>query len=346
MDKRTIWALGLAVAVLVATILLISVNDDQLVMGDPAGSTGENGASGSVQSDGGGASSLLAEGDEDGVDLWQVNVGDTGFSGLGAENVGDVLFRGELTMRTLVDEDGNKRSVEVCTNIPEIEASKDYRFNTPGSDSIGLLLDLSACTVSVKSVTYGVVDELGANKGGALPQPGAYTFDRFQYSDLLEGTYALYRDWLAEETLPHRGSNSVVDAKIRARVNALDPVAEVLDVALTETQLKMKYDASSMSILDYYLNCDTDSPAVVIRWHNLLCYHGPKRAYDDKVTGYVKGSYEAQGLTILISGDHRHQSSVSFSGYSDRYRATCWWSDDLDDLSFLTFSVKLVCDEE
>lgn len=353
---------GAAVVAVVATFLLVSLVADHAVMGEPVGTTGAkekpSGPDGPGDDD---IDDLLAGEDDDEGDngLWQANVGGTEFSGLDKENVGDVLFRGESTTRTFVDEDGNERSVKVCANIPEIETSKDYGFDTPGSDGIELLLDFSTCVVSVASVTYGVVDEAGANEGEPSPQPGlpsgynrqqmnfgnpyihvAHLPYQFDSPDQGMGIYALHRDWFVEETLPQRAANRVFRADIRAQVVAADGFG----LALTETQLRMVYSAPNMNILSYFTSCDADSPAFVIRWRERWCYHGASNSSNNKVTGYVKGNYYA--LMPHTTETARHQSSVSFSGYSNGYRGSCWWSDDLDHISVLGLTVRLRCDEQ
>ena len=358
-DNRTISMFGAAVVAVVAAFLLVSLLGDQAVMGEPVGTTGgkekPSGPDGPSDDD---IDDLLGGEDDDEGDngLWQANVGGTEFSGLDKENVGDVLFRGESTTRTFVDEDGNERSMKVCANIPEIETSKDYGFDTPGSDGIELLLDFSTCVVSVASVTYGVVDEAGANEGEPSPQPGlpsgynrkqlnftdpgihaAHLPHRFDSPDQGMGIYALYRDQFAEEAAPQHSSNRVVRADIRAQVVAADGVG----FALTETQLRMVYSAPNMNILSYFTSCDADSPAIAIRWIERSCFHGASQRNSSRVSGYVKGTYDAWPLR-----NAEHQSSVSFQGYSNRYRATCWWSDDLDHISVLGLTVRLRCDEQ
>ena len=111
---------------------------------------------------------------------------------------------------------------------------------------------------------------------------------------------------------------------------------------ITETQLRIVYSAPSMNILSYFTSCDADSPAGVIRWIERSCYHGASESNSSEVGGYVRGTYDAWPLT-----DAEHQSSVSFNGYSNGYRATCWWSDDLDNVDlFGILTVRLRCDEQ
>lgn len=363
--KHSLWMLGAAVAAVSAMFLLISLVDDELVMGEPGTSADAAELSGPDQPDDDNIVGLSSGEDENEEedDLWQANVGGTDFSGLGENNVGDVLFRGKLITRTFVDEDGNERSVEVCADIPEIEASKDYRFDKPGSDGIEFLLDFSTCTVSIASIEYGVVSEEGFGEPGQTDSPSLQdlpsddkrqqpNFDVadldtsavpswFDGQKLAKGNYALYRDSFAEETLPQHVASRVFRADIRAQVIAADGFG----FALTETQLRMVYSAPNMNIISYFTSCDADSPAQLIRWIESWCYHGASNTYSNKVTGYVKGNYYA--IMPHTSENARHRSSVSFSGYSNGYRGTCWWSDDLDHINLAgILTVRLRCDEQ
>lgn len=361
-NKRTMSTFIVAVVAVVAMFLLILLAGNQAVMGDPVGSTGvEEKPSGPDGPGGDDIEDLLSDKDDDEADngLWQANVGGTDFSDLNEDNVGDVLFRGKLTTRTFIDEDGNERSMEVCADIPEIETSKDYRSDTPGSDSIELLLDFSTCIVSVASVTYGIVDEGREDEAEELPQPSlplgfnqqqmnfgtpdnraAYLPYRHKFDShhLASPKYASFQEPFLDEALPPRQVNRTISADIRAKVIAADGAGFLL----TQTQLQVAYSVSNMNIISYHRNCEAHSPAAIfrVRWYAPRCYHGRVYVDNNEVRGYVRGTYYA---TL----DHsRHQSSVSFSGYSNRYRATCWWDDDLDHLKFLGFfGVRLQCDE-
>ena len=360
--KHSLWMLGAAVAAVSALFLLISLVDDELVMGEPGTPGDAAELSGPDQPDDDNIIDLSSDENEneDENDLWQASVGGTDFSGLDEDDVGDVLFRGKLTARTIVDENGDERSVEVCAEIPEISVSKDYRFDTPGSDGIELLLDFSTCTVSIASIGYGVVSEEGFGEPGQTDSPSLQELPSndkrrrpnivaadtdtsavpswFGGQNLGTGNFALHRDWFAEETLPQHVANRVFRADVRVQVVAADG----LGFALTETQLRMVYSTPNTNILSYFTSCDADSPAQFIRWIERSCYHGASQSTSTKVSGYARGSYDAWPLT-----DAGHRSSVSFRGYSNGYRATCWWSDDLDNVSLAgVLTVRLRCDEQ
>lgn len=375
-SKRALSMFAGAVVSITGAFLLVSFSDDQHVMGNPTGSTDDTKKSGPVQP--GEDEILEVEGDDsDDVELWSAKVGESEFTGLDTSNVGDILFKGDLVSKTIVDDEGNETTIQVCAGIPPIETSMESGFETPGADSIELFLDLSKCEVSLTSVVYGVVDE---NISGSEPLlPLGYNWSSLESEDrnfppvytriltenrFLPGTYMKYRDWhLGSDVLPQTILDRVFDIVVQAKLEAVDGVG----FKLTQSEIEIRYNTRTFNVYEYQSDCSAHSPALLagISWHRDSCSTPPYTRNASSVKGFVQGQYHG---TIprdrnINNTDTRHSSSVSFTGYSSRYRAVCRLEsvDDITDelritlplLSLIkdritgddTFGVSFVCED-
>ena len=112
-------------AVVIASIGMPRAAGDPPI--DTGGGSGGGGPPGGVADAPGGVSN------DDG--LWSTTVGGTEFSGLGASDVGKLLWRGQKVSTTILGDDGVPRTVQVCEDFPEItlesDGSKDCDANSP-----------------------------------------------------------------------------------------------------------------------------------------------------------------------------------------------------------------------
>ena len=304
--------------------------ETSLVSGEPPFGTPPVAVEGTPQNEDIDILDLLGS-ESDGADeegLWSASVGETKFSMLNDGNVGDILFRGNLTTTTVVDDAGMAHDVTTCTGIPEIKVSNEFAKNTPGSPNIELQLDFARCIVAVSEIGAVAAVNEGAESHDEPELPMGYRYAE-EYNDpdlyLAASKGPLAIGWampVSEVPFSH-----VDYARVSAKVEADD----FNDFLLTASKIRIDYASSPLRFVSYDSNCEANSPAEMfgVIWEIESCTNGPFVNGNDHFTRGTEGTYdasiEAGSGSEITEGDPRHTSSSELRVSTNQLKGTCEW---------------------
>ena len=220
--------------------------------GDPPTGTG-GGGSGGGGPPGGIADAPEGASMDDG--LWSATVGGTEYGGLGAGDVGKLLWQGGKVTRTYVDDAGIPRTVQVCEGFPEITLESTARATEPGSGSATATMDLINCTVTLSELTHtttGVHTNLDRNPG-----PQGLSWDGSDRVSALPISWFGSPDGVLFPLESRPGFSRQRNSSVTGRLKAKD----FLRLRLTKTELKRRYRISDLETIRRSWDCDANSPA-------------------------------------------------------------------------------------
>ena len=262
----------------------------------------------------------------DGEGRWSASVVETKFNALNDGNVGDILFRGNLTTTTVVDDAGMPQDVTTCTGIPEIKVSNEFAKNAPGSPNIRLQLDVVECTVAVSKITSAVAIER-PESDDEFELPIGYRYIETQNDPDLY--LAASRESVVAWGMLFGGVPlSHVDyARVSAKVEAIDFMTNLL----TASKIRIDYASSPLRFVSYNSSCEANSPAEMfgVIWENESCTSGPFVNGTDHFTRGTEGTYDASiedgSVSEITEGDPRHTSSSELRVSTQNLIGTCEW---------------------
>ncbi len=173
-----------------------------------------------------------------------------------------------------------------CTRTPGISMSAGLADGGESSGEIALDIDLETCAVTVAEVKYDTSSASGANR---------------------------------------RSKRSHKPLR-RGQVNAQLKAADGAGFVLTDTEVVLKFNRTSLDLSEYNTDCDTDSPAFLIgiSWHEDDCRQSNLRLYSDYIKGRAEGDYHATfGPIMDYTGEHEHTSSAWLKGFVDGVEGNC-----------------------
>ena len=303
--------------------------ETSLVSGEPPFGTPPVAVEGTPQNEDIDILDLLGS-ESDGADeegLWSASVGETKFSMLNDGNVGDILFRGNLTTTTVVDDAGMPHDVTTCTGIPEIKVSNEFAKNTPGSPNIELQLDFIRCIVVVSKIATAVaVERTESHDEFELPIGYRY-IETYNDPDLYLA--------VSRESLNVGWAMPVSDVPFfhvdYARVSANVETIDFMKNLLTVSKIWIDYASSPLRFVSYNSSCEAKSPAEMfgVIWENESCTSGPVVNGSDHFTRGTEGIYdasiEAGSGSEITEGDPRHTSSSELRVSTNQLKGTCEW---------------------
>ena len=302
---------------------------------DTGGGSGGGGPPGGVADAPGGVS------DDDG--LWSATVGGTEFSGLGASDVGKLLWRGQKVSTTILGDDGVPRTIQVCDDFPQITLASSASNVTPGGSTAVVGLDFRNCVVSVSSVTHtttGAIDPRVPSSQG----PRTLLWNNQMEASSHPISWANSQDMRRANLRPPRMRQSTLTMQLVA--------AHGFGAMLTEVYLSSVYAIDSLTPIAYHKNCDADSPATLVGvrivWHEDRCTGGQSVRFG-RVASWARGEFHGDATGgASFSRDSRHSLNVGLQGHRSGESRNCTASPrSISSLrgryGIFNFGVKLSC---
>lgn len=260
---------------------------------DTGGGSGGGGPPGGVADAPGGVSN-------DGG-LWSATVGGTEFSGLGASDVGRLLWRGQKVSATILGDDGVPRTVQVCEDFPEITLEGASFSSMPGDSTASVDLRFGDCTVVVSKLTHTTT---GVSTWRDAPAPTQRTL--------------IWRDGFNVDSVPvaWRNRSSLTPDSVwfsppryqswrssilTMRLMALDG----LGLRLTKTEISRRYLEDSLRTTRFRKDCDANSPGgrLGVHWREDGCTGGHSLT-QGRARAWAQGRFHGE-ITDTFPGTNR-----------------------------------------
>ena len=316
MTKKMAFVKVLSVTFVAVGAVVIASFGMPRASGDPPIDTG--GGSGGGGPPGGVADAPGGVSNDDG--LWSATVGGTEFSGLGASDVGKLLWRGQKVSTTILGDDGVPRTVQVCEDFPQITLASSASNVTPGGSTAVVDLDFRNCIVSVSSLTH-------TTTGATDPRvPSSQGPQALLWNNEFEATSRPI-SWVQTQ---EESVTQIRPAPPRMRQSTLTMQLVAADGAaamLTEVYLYSQYAIESLNPLGFHKNCDADSPAtllgVQIVWHEDRCTGGQSVRFG-RVASWARGEFHGEATRgASFSRSSRHSLNVGLQGYRNGEARNC-----------------------
>ena len=278
--------------------------------GDPPTGTG-GGGSGGGGPPGGIADAPEGASMDDG--LWSATVGGTEYAGLGAGDVGKLLWRGGKVTRTYVDDAGIPRTTQVCESFPEIRLSGSGHAAALIDAHASVDLSFESCTATLSELTHTTTGIPSAPLG---PQPSPTGLAWPTGMDVVAIPIA-FRTALEDFRSPDWRATSSAPTRLSRLTMKMKAVGDG-GFMLTMVELYGRYETTTLTPRGFRVVCDADSPSFIlgIKWHEDDCDGSQTLAVGRQVKTRGKGWFhgEARAGASFI-GSTRHTLEATLQGY-------------------------------
>ena len=281
----------LVTSAVVVNVVVLAIVGVPWASGDPPIDTG-GGTLGGAGPPGGTADAPEGVSDADG--LWSATVGGTEYAGLGAGDVGRLLWRGNKVSRLIVGQDGIPSTVQVCETFPAITLESSDSGRVPGETEITVNLDFAECMVTLSAVfstnigTTGTMSSVGPQ---TLTWSDRLSDEAIPVSWTWPGRQDQRRWNPGPPRCPSAGSSSR-GSQVRGQLQAADGVGFIL----TEVTLDRCYRIDTKALTKLRYDCDADSPTVIlIRWREDRCTGRGYRARGNSMA-FATGNFHADPI--------------------------------------------------
>ena len=256
--------------------------------------------------------------DDDG--LWNATVGGTDFDGLGASDIGKLLWRGRKVSVTILGDDGIPQRIQVCEEFPEIALESSESGFSPGPGSATVRIDLANCMVTLAELTHTTT---GTGSGTVVPNPAPHSLI---WTGSMEsvGVPISWNSFLmhpsAASSSP-RARQTIRQSYLYASLVAADGIG----FALTQARVFSQHEVGTLNSLGHNYHCVTKSPGFWARvaWLRDRCTGG-QTSGSQAVRTWARGSFHAISVgNVRFSRDTNHTISATQMDTPTSVRRIC-----------------------